>query len=106
MLRKVFHNLMENSIKHGQHVSTIRIGCEPSDDGMKIVYQDDGVGIDAKGRKKLFIEGSSKHHGLGLFLAKEILKITDITIRENGEPGNGARFEMNVPPGKHRSPKA
>jgi hypothetical protein len=34
---------------------------------------------------------------MGLFLSREILSITGITIRETGEPGNGARFEMLVP---------
>ncbi|MGD0818556.1 MAG: PAS domain S-box protein [Methanomassiliicoccales archaeon] len=102
MLKKVFYNLMDNSMKHGHHVRTIKIGKEIADGGMRIVYQDDGIGIAAKDKEKLFIEGSSKNHGLGLFLAKEILKITDITIQETGEPGKGARFEMKVPTGKYR----
>jgi len=34
--------------------------------------------------------------GLGLFLSREILAITGITITETGEPGNGARFEIAV----------
>ena len=101
MLKKVFYNLMDNSMKHGQHVQTIRIGYEASNGHVMIVYRDDGVGVSVKDKEKLFIEGSS-NHGLGLFLAKEILKITDIIIKENGEPGNGVRFEMDVPPGKYR----
>ena len=35
----------------------------------------------------------------GLYLMREILAITGITIRETGEPGKGARFEMVVPKG-------
>ena len=101
MLKKVFYNLMDNSMKHGQHVQTIRIGYEASNGHVMIVYRDDGGGVSVKDKEKLFIEGSS-NHGLGLFLAKEILKITDIIIKENGEPGNGVRFEMDVPPGKYR----
>jgi len=40
--------------------------------------------------------------GLGLALAREILSITGISIKETGEPGKGARFEINVPKGAYR----
>jgi hypothetical protein len=30
---------------------------------------------------------------------REILGITGLSIRETGEPGKGARFEITVPPG-------
>jgi len=48
------------------------------------------------------VRGFGKNTGLGLFLSKEILSITDITITENGEPDKGARFEMVVPKGAYR----
>jgi len=38
-----------------------------------------------------------RNRGLGLFLAKEILSITGLTIQERGVPGIGARFEIHVP---------
>jgi len=37
-----------------------------------------------------------------LFVIHEILAITGITIRETGEPGKGARFEILVPAGAYR----
>ena len=40
--------------------------------------------------------------GIGLFLSHEILSITNISIRECGVPGEGARFEILVPEGKWR----
>jgi hypothetical protein len=39
---------------------------------------------------------------MGLFLAREILAMTGIGIRETGDPGSGARFEMRVPKDKWR----
>ena len=39
---------------------------------------------------------------MGLFLTREILGITGITIEETGEPGKGARFEMLIPKGMYR----
>jgi signal transduction histidine kinase len=60
------------------------------------------VGITDEDKKKLFRKGFGKHTGLGLFLSREILAITGITITENGEPGVGARFEITVPKGMWR----
>jgi hypothetical protein len=37
-----------------------------------------------------------------LFLVREILSLTDISVKENGEPGKGARFELCIPNGKYR----
>ncbi len=36
---------------------------------------------------------------MGLFLSREILAITGISITGNGEPGKGARFAIRVLPG-------
>ena len=37
-----------------------------------------------------------------MFLSREILAITGITIREKGTEGKGVRFEINVPKGAYR----
>ena len=50
----------------------------------------------------MFECGFMKNTGFGLFLTREILTITGITIIENGEPGKGARFEITVPKGAWR----
>jgi len=39
-----------------------------------------------------------------LFMAREILAITELTIRETGEPGKGARYEIHVPKRLFRFP--
>ncbi|MDD5189249.1 MAG: ATP-binding protein, partial [Methanoregula sp.] len=70
--------------------------------GLRIVCEDDGVGISGEDKKKLFTRGFGKNTGLGLFLSREILAITGITITENSVPGNGARFEITVPKGMYR----
>ncbi len=53
-------------------------------------------------KKHLFIRGFGKPTGLGLYLYREILAVTGITIIENGVPGKGARFEITVPKGEYR----
>ena len=102
LLEKVFYNLMENSLRHGEHVTRMDFSVKESESGLILTYADNGVGVTADDKKKLFQKGFGKHTGLGLFLSKEILSITGITIRETGEPGKGARFEMTVPKGAWR----
>jgi signal transduction histidine kinase len=67
-----------------------------------VVCEDDGDGVITVEKEKIFERGFGKNTGLGLALAREILAITGITIRETGEPGKGARFEMTVPNGAWR----
>jgi signal transduction histidine kinase len=43
-----------------------------------------------------------KNTGMGLFLIREILSITGMSISETGEPGTGVRFEIRVPAGMYR----
>jgi PAS domain S-box-containing protein len=104
MLQKVFFNLFDNSIRHGGTVHEIRVMCRDSETGLGILWKDDGVGIPASEKEMIFERGYGKNTGLGLFLVREILAITGITITENGEPGKGASFEMQVPKGTYRFP--
>jgi len=69
-----------------------------------IVYEDDGVGIPPEEKEKIFRKGFGKHTGLGMFLIKEILAITGMTIREVGTYGQGVQFEIRVPSDRFRFP--
>lgn len=100
---KVFYNLFENALVYGgEHLTTIRITTCESDSGLTIICEDDGAGISGPDKKRLFEQGYGKHTGLGLYLSREILLITGITITENSMPGAGARFEIHVPGGAYR----
>jgi len=103
LFEKVFYNLMENSLKYGGTSVEIRFSCRKEGDALAIVCEDNGEGISEEDKPKLFTRGFGKNTGLGLFLIKEILSITGITITENGDPGKGTQFEMRVPPGSFRT---
>ncbi|MDO9324411.1 MAG: PAS domain S-box protein [Methanoregula sp.] len=102
LLVRVFYNLMENALRHGEHVTEICYRCEKHTEGILIIYEDNGIGIPRTEKERIFVKGIGKNSGLGLFLIKEILESTSITIRETGEPGTGARFELLVPKGMFR----
>jgi signal transduction histidine kinase len=83
-------------------MTAIRLTSRETGAGLVVVCEDNGAGIATEDKARLFEQGYGKHTGLGLFLSREILSITGITITENGEPGKGARFEMVVPKGAYR----
>jgi PAS domain S-box-containing protein len=102
MIERVFYNLFDNAIRHGEKVTEISIRCERGAGELIISVEDNGIGIPAHEKEKIFEKGYGKNTGFGLFLAKEILLLTGITIHETGIPGQGARFEMHVPKGMYR----
>jgi PAS domain S-box-containing protein len=102
MLEKVFFNLLDNSLRHGKHVTEIRVSYYKEGTDLVVVWEDNGIGIAADEKERIFEQGFGKNTGLGMFLVREILTLTGITIRETGEPGSGARFEILVPEGTHR----
>lgn len=103
LIIKVFYNLVENAVRHGERVKTVRFSGAEHDGAYCIICKDDGVGVPADEKEKVFERGFGKNTGFGLFLAREILGITGITIRETGEPLHGAQFEIMVPKEGYRS---
>jgi len=102
LLEKVFYALLENAVRYGGKITGVRVSCRTADDSLVISCEDDGVGIPKDEKEKIFEKGYGKGTGLGLFLSREILSITGMTIRETGIPGEGARFEIVAPKGMWR----
>lgn len=100
LLERVYYNLVDNTAMHGEHATKIHVSVETGDAGVTIVFEDDGVGVPAPGKEEIFRRGAGKYNGLGLFLSREILSLTDLAIRETGVPGKGVRFEIAVPKGR------
>ncbi|ABD40309.1 multi-sensor signal transduction histidine kinase [Methanospirillum hungatei JF-1] len=102
MLGMVFENLIQNSLMHGEKVSQILLSKRQEGQDLIILYEDDGIGIPDSEKENIFERGYGKNTGFGLFLIKEILSITGLSIRETGKYGEGARFEILVPQGSYR----
>ncbi|PKL57275.1 MAG: hypothetical protein CVV34_07395, partial [Methanomicrobiales archaeon HGW-Methanomicrobiales-5] len=95
-------NLINNSLNFGVRVSRISISYLPFNRDIAIVYEDNGIGIHAVDKSKIFEKGVGKKPGFGLYLSREILSVTGLSIKECGVYGQGARFEIFVPAGKFR----
>ncbi len=103
LLEKVISTLFENAVRHGGRVTEILLSARTDPAGLTIVCEDDGAGVPDDCKERIFEREYGSNTGLGLFLAREILSITGMTIAETGIPGVGAQFEIRVPPGRYRT---
>jgi PAS domain S-box-containing protein len=100
LLRQLFYNLIDNSLKYGEKIRQIKASYEETSQGqLKLVYEDDGVGIQFDAKPKLFSRGytTGKGSGYGLYLIKKMMEVYGWTIEEKGKPGEGARFVIKMP---------
>jgi PAS domain S-box-containing protein len=102
LLERAISNLIDNALKHGTPLTQIRFSALESAAGFAIICEDDGAGIPPQDRERIFSPGFAGASGYGLFLVREILGITGITIHEEGRPGRGARFGIVAPRGTYR----
>lgn len=103
LLERVFYNQIDNTLRYGgPEKSYISLGAHETDEGLIVTIEDDGVGIPPQDKEKIFRRGFGKNTGLGLFLAREILSITGISLRETGIFLQGAKFELFIPKGTYR----
>lgn len=103
MFRKVLENLFENAHRHGGNVTTVTVRFEHRDREACLIVEDDGRGVTEELKEKIFKQGYGQNTGFGLFLSREILALTFITITEEGKEGEGSRFVMHIPKGGYRA---
>lgn len=102
LLKTVFYHLFENAVMHGGKMTGIKVYGKVNPEHFILIVEDDGNGISLNDKKRVFQKGYGQHTGLGLYLVREVLSITGLTIEETGEPGKGARFEIHIPVGMYR----
>jgi signal transduction histidine kinase len=99
LLEKVFQYLFENALSQGEKVTDIRVSLVVTGPGGILLVENNGAGIPVEEKSRIFERGYGSGAGWGLFLAREILAITGMTIMETGDPEQGVRFEITLPPG-------
>ncbi|MFA7342479.1 MAG: response regulator [Candidatus Methanomethylophilaceae archaeon] len=97
MLERVIFNLFSNSLMHGESVSKIRVWFQEDEEKGSLFVADNGRGIPSDKKDRIFDRGFGSNRGYGLFLIRNILDITGITIHEVGEEGSGACFRLDIP---------
>ena len=97
LLEEVFLTLAENVLQHAKTATRIHMTYQCVPDGLVLLFEDNGPGVPRDLKEKIFEKGPADYQDMGLFFTREILSITGITLRETGEPGKGARFEIHIP---------
>lgn len=97
LVRQAFHHLMENTVTHAKGATFLLVTYSIRDSGCDIFFRDNGHGIAAEKKAGLFTHKSGREDGMGLFLVREVLGVTGLTIREEGEPGKGGIFVVHLP---------
>jgi PAS domain S-box-containing protein len=99
LLVQLFYNLIDNSLKHGEKLTKIKVHRADYGDQLNLIYEDDGVGIPRETKLRLFSEGftTGKGSGYGLYLIRRMMEIYGWAIQETGESGIGARFVITIP---------
>lgn len=99
LLRQIFYNLVDNSLKHGKMVTQIRLHYVRDQSGVKLYYEDNGVGVPFDDKEKIFAEHFTTNGGTGLGLStiRKIMAVYSWRIEETGVQSQGVRFEITIP---------
>jgi len=103
LLLKVFSNLFHNTVIHGKKATRIEISFHQTGEYGVLTIEDDGIGIPDDMKERIFSHIRGSKMGLGLYLIREILSITGMTISETGTWKEGARFEIIIPKNAYRN---
>jgi signal transduction histidine kinase/FixJ family two-component response regulator len=108
-------NILENAVDacagaHPGGGGRIRFRVRGRRDHVRFEVADDGVGMGAETREKIFdLFTSSKGQagtGLGLFISRNVIEQHGGTIAVDSEPGKGARFRVRWPRGAPATARA
>lgn len=103
---QVIDNLMSNAIKYSPKNTTIRVNVSIEGNQVKLLVQDEGVGIPLDKQHRLFGHfaklgskptGGEKSTGLGLAIVKKIIEAHGGTVGVISEPQKGSTFFFTLP---------
>ncbi|PKG31159.1 GNAT family N-acetyltransferase, partial [Methanoregula sp.] len=99
----VLTHLLENPVRYSNGtVRNVVVTCHEGSEGLDLIFQDDGAGIPADMKEKIFAYDAGRHAGIGLFICRQVGEVSGISLLETGTAGKGARFVIHVPQGSYR----
>jgi PAS domain S-box-containing protein len=101
---RAFQRLLSAAVNEKKKVSSVRISSSPQGENLQIFLNDDGPGIPPDKKEQIFELQSNGTGMQSLFIAREILSLTGITITENGVYGRGSQFVIEIPASYYRYP--
>ncbi len=103
MLRQVLDQLVSNAVKYSPSGATVTVSARRSGDAVEVAVADEGAGVPAAERDRIFSKfyraGDVQAHGtgLGLFIARGLVREMGGRIWVDSGKGGGARFTFELP---------
>lgn len=98
-LAQVLTNLIDNAIRHGD--GPVMIILSPAPGAVRILVDDEGDGIPAEVRERVFTKywkgGRSAGSGLGLYVVGGLVTAHGGVVEIGDRPGGGTRIDVNWP---------
>lgn len=103
-LHQLFANILHNALKYTPEGGRVEVAASATDDEVRVSVHDDGAGLTEEDRAIVFARfqrGSASSAGdgmgLGLALAREIVRAHRGAIDVESTPGNGSTFTVRLP---------
>ena len=103
LLRIAVDNLLTNAIKYNRPGGSVTLSAEESDEEIVVCVRDTGIGIPQDDQARVFdkffraasdeVTGRAGH-GLGLYLAKQIVELHHGELAVTSQPGRGTEFVL------------
>jgi len=98
-------NLLDNAVKYVARGlrPVVRIRSEARDGGVRVWFEDNGIGIDGVGQRRLFQMFQRVHGddyegtGIGLAIVRKAVERMRGSAGVESEPGKGSRFWLQLP---------
>lgn len=102
LFKDVIRHIVANSFQYAGSFDLLRVRYLETDGEIIIYFEDNGPGIPTSKKQQIFEYDSGGHHGIGLFICRQIVGVSGMTILETGEEGRGATFEIHIPAAGYR----
>lgn len=104
-LTQCITNLLDNAIKYVSRGvrPVVRIWSEAREAGVRLWFEDNGIGIDSAGQRRLFqmfqrVHGNDyEGTGIGLAIVRKAVERMHGSAGVESEPGKGSRFWLQLP---------
>jgi two-component system, OmpR family, phosphate regulon sensor histidine kinase PhoR len=105
-LLSVVFNLIDNALKYSKAEPSIQIDMKDRDGNVVLTLTDNGIGIAAEYKDKIFEKffriphgdtHNAKGYGLGLSYAAQVIQKHKGTIEVESQPGVGTKFTITLP---------
>lgn len=114
-VERIVANLLSNAAKYSPPGTTVRVSVEPAGDRARLVVSDQGPGVPAAERSRIFVRFyrldtdvtlRTRGAGIGLSILRDFADRSGATVAVDDAPGGGARFTVDFPTAPVRTDEA